>query len=194
MANDASTSETVATRIEREKKEVLKFLAENPVVATACRKADVSRATYYRWLDEDPLFGQEAAKASVQGRSFRCDMAESVVFGKVAEKDFGAAKYVLEHHHPTYMPPAKTVTLHWKEQRRRQVEAQRESDRLRNVDEIKPRLDLLTEEFEQRMKDEIIASAKKKYASRELPKKLPKQSIHLPGGFIPLGERPDHFQ
>jgi hypothetical protein len=98
-------------------------------------------------------------------------MAESVLYGKVAEKDFGAAKYVLEHHHPTYMPPAKTATLHWKEQRRKAVEAKREMDRLRNTEENKPPLDLLTEEYEEKMKAIIIGDAKKKYASGELPRK-----------------------
>lgn len=152
MANDRGVSK-VAARINRQKTEVLKFLAETPVVATACRKADVSRATYYRWLTEDDVFSEEVNSALLQGRDFRCDMAESVVFGKVAEKDLGAAKYLLEHNSSRYMPQPKTE--------RQELNRQVHMDPA-NLASIESQQRELVREYEERLRELIVNSIRNK--------------------------------
>ena len=156
MANNAEISKTVAKRIERKKQELLKILPETPIIATACRKADVSRATYYRWLEEDKVFAKEIETALTHGREFGSDMAESVILGKIAEKDLGAAKYFLEHNNERYMPPERKIKRDKKDQHLRDVETT-ETQSKEDGPILREEIKQLTREYNQKLR-EIYAS------------------------------------
>ena len=160
MANDAKVSKNVAKRIQEQKQEILEFLAETPIRASACRKSGVSHATYYRWLDEDSEFAKQADKALVQGRAFRCEMAESGLFAKVAEKDWPAIKYLLEHNHPIYMLAPKVPAPNWREERIRRGQEELNESTVSHPTDLESQKKNLGRRYEEELRNLIIGERK----------------------------------
>ena len=62
------------------------------VVTTACQKAGVSRATYYRWLNEDSEFSEQVK--SIQDVAL--DFAESRLFEQIQDGSTAATIFYLK--------------------------------------------------------------------------------------------------
>jgi hypothetical protein len=107
MADNEKKQRTISKRRIPLKKELLEYVSENGLIQIACRKVGICRQTYYRWRAADKSFARKADIAIRRGQEVGCDMAESVIFGKMAEKDIGAAKFYLVNNEPRYMTPAK---------------------------------------------------------------------------------------
>ena len=86
----------------RLKKKILESIQEMPIVEIMCKKLGVSRNTYYRWLKEDPVFKEEAKEALSQGEERIHDMAESVLFEGVRNKDMDCVKFWLTRRNEKY--------------------------------------------------------------------------------------------
>jgi len=75
------------------KEALLKALEKNlGVVTTACKQTDVSRATYYRWLDEDAEFASEALAI----QEVALDFAESKLFEQIQDGSTAATIFYLK--------------------------------------------------------------------------------------------------
>ena len=90
------------------KKNVIEALKEMPIIQVACKKAGVSRATYYRWRSEDKIFLRESEDALIQGCEFINDMSESQLLSLIKEKKMPAIALWLKHHHPRYGSNARS--------------------------------------------------------------------------------------
>jgi hypothetical protein len=88
----------------RAKKLILEKLEETRIIEVACKKAGISRATFYRWRDEDEEFALQCAVAIEIGTDRISDLAESQLVSKIKAGDASTSKYWLEHHHPDYKP------------------------------------------------------------------------------------------
>jgi hypothetical protein len=76
--------QTMSEKIAREKADLLAALAANSgIVASACRAANVSRMTYYRYYNEDPDFKEKADDV----KELQKDFAESLILKKMKEGD-----------------------------------------------------------------------------------------------------------
>jgi len=73
-----------------------------PIVQFACKKAGVSRASYYRWRNEDKGFVKEADEAIAEGEALITDMSESQLISLIRDRNFQALQLWLRHHHPRY--------------------------------------------------------------------------------------------
>lgn len=82
----------------------LQILSEVPLIAPACKKAGISRATIYRWMKSNPDFRASVEEAQKSGRRNLEDAAESTILTLIREKNFSAAKYYLEHNSDRYKP------------------------------------------------------------------------------------------
>ena len=100
---------------QRVKDRILKELAIHPIVETACKKANVSRATYYRWLEEDPEFEAESEMALARGRDRINDIAESQLMRGINDGQFRFVKYWLSHNHRNYVAQKPVYRPYWKE-------------------------------------------------------------------------------
>lgn len=108
MVNNEKKQKTIAKRQDAQKQQFLEFLEEiGGNVQMACRKVGIGRQTYYRWRDDDSTFKHRLISAKQRGREKGCDMAESALVGLIADKNFPAIKYYLEHNHPEYMQPVR---------------------------------------------------------------------------------------
>lgn len=75
------------------KKALLKALEKNlGVVTTACKQVDVSRATFYRWLNEDSEFSEQVK--SIQDVAL--DFAESRLFEQIQDGSTAATIFYLK--------------------------------------------------------------------------------------------------
>ncbi len=101
---------SIEERQAHEKQALLNALKEVPIVQIACKKAGVSRATYYRWRQEDRLFRRQAMDAMEQGVEFINDMSESQLVTLIKEKKMPAITMWLKHRHPSYGSKAKSYT------------------------------------------------------------------------------------
>jgi hypothetical protein len=81
---------------------IIKELKEMPIIQVACKRAGVSRATYYRWKTEDEDFSQHSNKAMNEGREFICDMSESQIIKSIREGKLPACVLWLKHNDPRY--------------------------------------------------------------------------------------------
>ena len=70
-------NETILERQIKDKETLLEVLKEMPIIQVACKKAGVSRATYYRWQQEDKEFKRKSRDALDHGIEFINDMSES---------------------------------------------------------------------------------------------------------------------
>lgn len=76
--------QTMSEKIAKEKADLLAALAANSgIVASACRAANVSRMTYYRYYNEDPDFKEKADDV----KELQKDFAESLILKKMKEGD-----------------------------------------------------------------------------------------------------------
>lgn len=88
----------------RNKKRILKELELNHIASHAYKRAGISHATYYRWLNEDDRFRLDTEKAQRIGKSFLVDYSESKLFENISKNDLGAIKFFLSHNEPRYRP------------------------------------------------------------------------------------------
>lgn len=76
--------QAMSEKIAKEKADLLAALAANSgIVASACRAANVSRMTYYRYYNDDPDFKEKADDV----KELQKDFAESLILKKMKEGD-----------------------------------------------------------------------------------------------------------
>jgi len=92
----------VEERIIRDKKLIIEKLKVSPIIELACKKAGISRATYYRWKKDDPDFAKKANKALREGAELISDMAESQLISQIRNNNMTAIIFWLKHHRQAY--------------------------------------------------------------------------------------------
>lgn len=95
-------SKKIDKRIQKNKELVIEKLKTTPVVQIACKKAGISRATFYRWKKDDEIFSKEADTALEEGSALINDMAESQLLNAIRDQNMTAIIFWLKHHHKTY--------------------------------------------------------------------------------------------
>ncbi len=89
-------------------KKLIEKAKDNPLISSLCHQIDISRATYYRWIDEDPKFKIAMGKSQKLGRFALCDLAESKIIQLTKSGNdntaLNASKYILGHNSPIYKP------------------------------------------------------------------------------------------
>ena len=74
----------IDARIAKEKEDLIKALSQTSgIISAACKAANVSRMTYYRYYDEDPDFKEKADDV----KEMQKDFAESLILKKMKEGD-----------------------------------------------------------------------------------------------------------
>jgi len=77
-------TQRIDERVAQEKADLLQALANTSgIVSSACKAANVSRMTYYRWYNEDPDFREKADDI----KELQKDFAESLILKKMKEGD-----------------------------------------------------------------------------------------------------------
>lgn len=77
-------TQRIDERVAHEKADLLQALANTSgIVASACKQANISRMTYYRWYNEDPEFREKADDV----KELQKDFAESLILKKMKEGD-----------------------------------------------------------------------------------------------------------
>ena len=94
---------SIEVRIKRQQAKLIEFLAESGNVSFACKRAGVSRDTYYRWRYEDE-FAVQADIAIALGKEFVNDLAHSQLIRNIQNGDMGAIKFQLGNCHDDYLP------------------------------------------------------------------------------------------
>jgi len=88
--------------IEIFQKKILDELLVNPIISIACKKAGVSKATFYRWQKIFPKFSNQCSLSRMMGIDNINDLAESSLIKNIREGDFKSTKFWLETNHPAY--------------------------------------------------------------------------------------------
>jgi len=96
---------TLAATTKEQKQKLLECLSHMPTVESACRKADVGRATYYDWLRVDSKFASAAVKAKKKGRELLSDIAISKLMQLVGEGNVTAIIFWLKHNNEWFANP-----------------------------------------------------------------------------------------
>ena len=90
-------------------RKLVEYLEKTPIVESACLKLDISRSTYYRWLESDPEFKKQIEKALDQGRSVVNDVAESHLVSNVKNGNMGAIKFWLGNNNERYKKSVQII-------------------------------------------------------------------------------------
>lgn len=96
--------------MDKDKERLIEALKEMPIIQIACKKAGVSRATYYRWRKEDKEFLRNSEDALLHGIEFINDMGESQLITLIKEKKMPAIALWLKHNHKRYGAKVQTYT------------------------------------------------------------------------------------
>ena len=102
---------TIKERTKKDKVRVLEHLKAIPIIEVACKKANIARATYYRWRIEDPDFLRDSEDALEDGIALINDMTESQLIGLIKEKKFQAVQFWLRHNHGRFLLKEKEHSL-----------------------------------------------------------------------------------
>jgi hypothetical protein len=94
----------------RNKARVIAALSEMPIIEAACKKAEVSRATYYRWFKEDESFQKDVERAMQEGDDRVNGLAESKVVSKIQDGDMRAITFWLNNRSHRYGFPKRSLS------------------------------------------------------------------------------------
>ena len=91
-------------RTSQMQRKVLQHLTESGNVSYACKRAGVSRETYYTWKKEDKIFAEDAKLAIDYGKSFVNDLAHTQLIANIQKGDMQAVRFQLISCHDDYKP------------------------------------------------------------------------------------------
>lgn len=111
MSKQTKQKITIVDRIANDKLELIEQLRKMPIVQIACERADIGRATFYRWCKEDAEFAEKARSSLSEGKAMVNDMAESQLISSIKDKSFQAIAYWLKHNHPDYRTRVELTPL-----------------------------------------------------------------------------------
>lgn len=100
--NNEQELNSVQLRQTKEKRTIIEQLEKTPIIQLACERAQISRASFYRWREQDKEFDKNVRKALVDGETFINELSEAQVISLIKEKKFQAIQLWLKHHHPKY--------------------------------------------------------------------------------------------
>lgn len=103
----AKKTSNTALRIQKQQDKILEHLRESGNVSYACKRAGISRETYYRWRDEES-FAVTADAAVAEGKAFVNDLAHTKLMQSIQEGYFPAVKFQLSNCHDDYHPKKTT--------------------------------------------------------------------------------------
>ncbi len=98
---------TIEERQEKDKQALVEALKEMPIVRVACKRAGISRATYYRWRNEDSDFLRQCYEAISVGIDAINEMSDSQLISLIGEKSLQAIKWWQQHNHERYGAKAR---------------------------------------------------------------------------------------
>lgn len=98
----------IQARIQKQQDKVLEHLRESGNVSFACKRAGLSRETYYRWVKEDEGFAVASDSAIRDGKSYVNDLAHNHLVRSISEGYFPAIKFQLSNCHDDYHPKKTT--------------------------------------------------------------------------------------
>lgn len=98
----SQSSSDVRTR--KSKQKLLVHLTESGNISYSCKRAGISRETYYKWKEDDALFAFDAELAVDYGKSFVNDLAHTQLILNIQKGDMQAVRFQLASCHPDYQP------------------------------------------------------------------------------------------
>lgn len=97
--------------MKKDKERILGHLRSVPIIEVACKKANIARATYYRWRNEDIEFLRQSEEALQDGIDMINDLTESQLIGLIKDKKFQAVQFWLRHNHTRFLLKDKEHSL-----------------------------------------------------------------------------------
>jgi hypothetical protein len=85
-------------------RKVLEHLAESGNVSYSCKKAGISRETYYAWKKDDKMFAHDAELSMEYGKSSVNDLAHSQLIRNIQDGNMQAVRFQLVSCHEDYQP------------------------------------------------------------------------------------------
>ena len=85
-------------------KKVLEHLTESGNISYSCKRAGISRETFYDWKDKNRVFARAADVAIDYGKSFVNDLAHTQLIMNIQRGDMRAVVFQLASCHPDYQP------------------------------------------------------------------------------------------
>lgn len=122
-AKKTKRQKTIDLRQKRQQLLLLEKFRETHNVSLACKKADIPKATYYRWR-KNHEFAIQSDEALQEGKGTTNDAVESALIRKALEGNVSAMKLYLTHNHDTYIQSRDTLE---QEEKRGMIEQLRET-------------------------------------------------------------------
>ena len=135
---------TIEERQVKDKEALIEAFKEMPIVRVACKRAGISRATYYRWRSEDKEFLNQCYDAISVGLDNINDMSDSQLIALIGEKSLQAIKWWQQHNHERYGAKIKSKSA---------------SSVVRNLDPSNPisqRIKEVTQKYEDELRNALI--------------------------------------
>lgn len=83
---------------------VAEALSETPLVAYACKKVGISRATFYRWRKDNLEFRKQVDEVLKNGRAYVSELCEASMIKEIKNGNLSAIKFWLQNNDPRYRP------------------------------------------------------------------------------------------
>ncbi|MBU1164624.1 hypothetical protein KKA15_03615 [Patescibacteria group bacterium] len=95
-------NDKIQERQDKSKELIIEQLKKTSIVEYSCKKANIGRASYYRWRKEDKSFAEMADQAITEGSKLISDLAESQLISAIKDQNMTAIIFYLKAHHPAY--------------------------------------------------------------------------------------------
>ncbi|BFT94969.1 MAG: hypothetical protein MNSN_01690 [Minisyncoccus archaeiphilus] len=99
MKKKVDKVDTIEKRIKSDQKLFIEAYRKSWTITSACLKVNISRETYYNWIEAYPDFKQRIDDVNLS----HCDFAETQLVKLLTDGDKSALFFWLRHKHPDYM-------------------------------------------------------------------------------------------
>jgi hypothetical protein len=96
---------------EKIKELIINFLETNPIIEFVCRKVQITRTTYYRWLEKDSKFKEACENAIKNGKLVINDLAYSKLIELIKSGNITAIIYWLKNNHPDFTEKNQQIKI-----------------------------------------------------------------------------------
>lgn len=93
------------------KEKLIEELAKDGNILHSCRRVNIVRSTFYRWMHNDRSFRKDAKRAMREGRDNACDIVEYALLKAAKDGKVEAMKYFLSRNSDRYKPGKNQVLI-----------------------------------------------------------------------------------
>jgi len=103
-------AEIIRNKYIKQKEVIINQLKITPIIQIACKKCEIVRSSFYRWIKDDPNFAAQVEAAIEEGTNIVNEMAESALISSIKDNNMTGIMFWLRNRHPSFKTRLELTT------------------------------------------------------------------------------------